>query len=324
MHAYVINLTRSHDRRAYIVAHLDIIGINYEIVTGIDGRQLDLSNSSIVTPSFRASAALPAGSAGAALSHLAVYRKIIADGLDMALVLEDDVILPADLDALADAAGKELAGAEVALLSVDGWQQQAVTMSTQGTVPLPSARFLALPIDVRMVLSAGAYIITREACERMIERNFPIRSVADSWARFYDEGTLDRVRCVTPMPVCKNHNFASTIGSYSLGSGVLGRLAAAAMRYRIPVLHQVLAYRRRHIFRIVRYSELSDEPFVQKPSRLDLVGSADSRPAAPSMGRRVLARRRRRRSSSDPLFIKRRLCKLCLAASYSFKLPLVE
>jgi len=269
MHAYVINLARSRDRRAYITEQLDQIGIDYEIVMGIDGRHLDLDDASIVAPSFRTSAALPAGSAGAALSHLTIYKRIIEDGLEMALVLEDDVILPADLDALADAVGKELVGAEVALLSVDGWQQQVVKMSTQGAIPLPCSRFLALPIDVSKTLSGGAYVVTHEACMRMVERNLPIRWVADSWGRFYAEGTLDRVRCVAPMPVRKNHNFASTMGSYSLGSGAVGRLAATAMRHRIPVLHQVLAYRRRHIFRQVRPSEFTDEPFVERPSRLD-------------------------------------------------------
>ena len=60
-----------------------------------------------------------AGTAGCTLSHLDAYRKIVDDGLDMAPVLEDDVILPADLGSLADAVGKRLVGAEVALLSFD-------------------------------------------------------------------------------------------------------------------------------------------------------------------------------------------------------------
>ena len=52
----------------------------------------------------------------------ACLRKNLARSRDRraykSLVLEDGVILPADLDALADAVGKELNGAEVALLSV--------------------------------------------------------------------------------------------------------------------------------------------------------------------------------------------------------------
>ena len=105
MHAYVINLARSRDRRAHITTELKKTGLDYEIITAIDGRDLDLSDPTIVDPSLPfldpslpvVDIGLAAGTAGAALSHLSVYRKIIADGLDAALVLEDDVVLPADL-----------------------------------------------------------------------------------------------------------------------------------------------------------------------------------------------------------------------------------
>ena len=42
MHAYVINLARSPERRAYISAELKKARVEYEIVTGVDGRDLDL------------------------------------------------------------------------------------------------------------------------------------------------------------------------------------------------------------------------------------------------------------------------------------------
>src|SRR5215469_4062057 len=98
MHAYVINLARSTDRRAHITAELKKTGLDYEIVTAVDGRELDLSDPALIDPSMPyidpslpiVDTGLAAGSAGAALSHLSVYRKIIADGLDKALVLEDD------------------------------------------------------------------------------------------------------------------------------------------------------------------------------------------------------------------------------------------
>ena len=131
-----------------------------------------------------------------------------------------------------DALGRELSGAEVALVSVDS--REPLKVSTQGAASLPSSRFLAFPIDVFQPRSGGAYMITRAACERMIKHNVPIRTPADDWGFFYSEGILDRIRCVLPVPAKKNHNFSSTIGSYKLGSGPLGRLMAAAMRHRIP------------------------------------------------------------------------------------------
>jgi glycosyl transferase, family 25 len=102
MNAYVINLDRSPDRRAHITAQLRGTGMDYEVVSGVDGRDLDLTDSMLVDPSLTSRCPFPAGAAGCALSHLAVYKRIREDGLHRALVLEDDVTLPTDLGDLVD------------------------------------------------------------------------------------------------------------------------------------------------------------------------------------------------------------------------------
>jgi glycosyl transferase, family 25 len=264
--AYVINLARSLDRREHITAELKKTGLDYEIITAVDGRDLDLRDSTIIDPSFQTNVVCSAGSAGAALSHLNVYRKVIADGLDVALVLEDDVMLPDCLESLANAVADQLSGSEVALLSVDC--PDLCRMGREGSVKLPSGRVLALPIDISQPRSAGAYVITREACERMLKCTVPVRTQADSWWLFYREGILDRVRCVVPLAVLKDPKFTSTIGSYSLGDGVRARLIAPLINRKIPLLHQVLSYRRRRILRQWGRSVLVDAPFIEKPSRL--------------------------------------------------------
>jgi glycosyl transferase family 25 len=268
VYAYVINLARSLDRRAHITAELKKTDLEYEFITAVDGRDLDLDDPAIVDPSFFTTVRLVAGTVGAALSHQTAYRKIIAAGLDEALVLEDDIELPADLDNLADAVAGQLAGAEVALLSYAG--REPCKMSREGAIKLPSGRLLALPVDINESLaSASAYIITREACERMIKCAPPVRVVADDWRFFYREGALDRVRCVVPLPVLKNATLISTLGSYSLGNGFRARLILPIMHRKIPLLHQALGYRRQRIYRQRSRSELVDMPFIEKPSRLE-------------------------------------------------------
>jgi glycosyl transferase family 25 len=266
VHAYVINLARSLDRRAHITAELRNAGIDYEIITAVDGRDLDLHDSNIVDPSFSAKNLFAAGTAGCALSHLRTYQKVVADGLDEALILEDDVTLPADLGTLVDAMTDHLTGAEVALLNYAS--PDTCKMSLQGSVDLPSARLLALPIDVRKVMNAAAYVITREACKRMSEKVLPVRVTADDWQFFYKAGILDRVRCVLPLAVTKNYKFESTIGLYSLGNGVKARLISPFVRHRIPLLHQLILYRRQRILRQMDRSEIVEAPFIEKPSRL--------------------------------------------------------
>lgn len=266
MHAYVINLARSPERRAHITAELDQAGVDHEIVTGVEGQDLDLHDTAIIDPSLFDRSSWPAGMAGCALSHLRVYQKVLADGLDRALVLEDDVTVPADLGALADALADALVGAEVALLNYDS--RDTCMMSRQGSVNLPSRRQLVLPLDVRQPGSSAGYVITREACERMSESVLPVRASPDDWWFFYREGILDRVRCVVPLPVRKSPKFESTIGLYAVGTGFKARLIEPFVRRRIPLVHHAISYRRERIHRQYTRSELVDMPFVEKPSRL--------------------------------------------------------
>jgi glycosyl transferase, family 25 len=263
---YVINLARSVDRRAHITAELKKAGLGYEIITGVDGRNLDLNDPTLVDPLLLERDPFAAGTTGCALSHQQVYRRMIADGVDEALVLEDDVTLPADLASLAEAVAGELKGAELALLSCDS--PEPCKMSVEGSTELPSARLLALPIDISQPRSSGAYVITREAAERMVRHVQPVQVSIDDWWFFYRAGAFDRLRCVVPLPVHKNPRFTSTIGYRSLGNGVTARLVGPLVSHKIPILHQALRYRRRRILRQWSRSELVDTPFVEKPSRL--------------------------------------------------------
>lgn len=266
MHVYVINLARSLDRRTHITAELRKTGLDYEIITAVDGRDLDLHDPTMIHSELFAKNSFPAGTAGCALSHLRVYQKILADGLDKALILEDDVTLPADLGAIADAVADHLTGAEVVLLNYAS--PDTCKLSPEGSVDLPFSRLLALPIDISRLANAAAYVITREACGRMSENVLPVRANADDWQFFYQEGVLDRVRCVLPIAVVKNSKFESTIGLYSMGNGVKARLVEPFVRHKIPPFHQVILYRRQRIMRQMERSEIVDIPFIEKPSRL--------------------------------------------------------
>lgn len=267
MHAYVINLARSTDRRAYMTAELKKTRLDYEFLTAVEGRDLDLNDTSLIDPSLPSVTQFLAGTAGAALSHLSACQRMIEDGLDAVLVLEDDVVLPPDLGSLADAVAAQLTGAEVALFSYGSWRP--LELSREGSVQLPSGQRLVLPINISMVVSAGAYIITREAAERMVKFVIPVRKNPDDWYYWYREGVVDRIRCVVPLPVLKNPKLESTLGSYTLGTGMRARLVWPLVRRQIPLLHQYLAYRRRRIYLQWNLQELVDVPFVEKPSRLD-------------------------------------------------------
>jgi glycosyl transferase family 25 len=255
--AYVVNLARSAERRKSITAQLTKYGVDFEIVEAVDGRELDLTDTAIIAciaPSFLSADWFRPGHVACTMSHLNVCRKILADGLDHALVLEDDVIVPADVSSLAEAVAAHMTGAEVALLNFDS--PSVCRMSRQDARELPGIRQLVLPVDVGQLVSGAAYVITREACERMAKQATPVCAKADDWARHCREGILDKVRCVVPMVVTKNPTFASTIGYYSELS-FKARMLEVIAKHNLQVLEHVVTRRRERIWR--KYTRIAFE-----------------------------------------------------------------
>jgi len=268
--ACVINLDRSPDRRDHMVRQLSKTQLSYRFIRATDWRETDLDDPKLLDPEWMAEQTgqgMRPGSVGAALSHLDAYRKILADGADYGLVMEDDITLPADLAELVDAVQPHMTGAEVVLLNFhsillgDRAPYQLVRggsvlnvdlgpcqVSTAGSVDLPSSRSLVQIAESCFPSSGGCCLITRKACERRLQTGLPIRDYADEWPIFYWNGVIDRVRCVTPMPVINSPAFRTTIDHYRSGS-VQARIREFVARARIPILYQALALRRTKTFR---------------------------------------------------------------------------
>jgi glycosyl transferase, family 25 len=264
MHAYVINLARSPDRRAEVTANLDRCGVDYEIVTAVDAQDLDFTDPCVagkVAATFFEK--FRPGEAACALSHMSVYRKILADGRGWAVVLEDDIIAPPELAAIADAVAGRMDGAEVALLNFDS--KGVVEVRKMGALDLPATRQLVAPVHARQPESAAAYVITREACARMTERGFPVQTKADDWSHFIRIGSLDRIRCVVPLVVRKHPGFGSTMGYYS-DSGLKARALAVIDRAGLGLVQRMVAYRRERIWRRYSRVEFVDDPGSLLPS----------------------------------------------------------
>lgn len=259
MRAYVINLLRSAERRAHITAELAKCSIDFEFVEAVDHRDLSLSDpriAELIAPSFLSRNGFRMGVAAAALSHLSAYRKVLDDGPDRALVLEDDVNVPEDLARLADAAAEQLGGSEVALLNFES-DEQTCKLSRRGCVALPCGRKLVLAVNGSMPVSGAAYVVTRQACERLASSAPPVRTKPDDWAHFYSEGLLDQVRCVVPEPVTKNPGFSSTI-DYNSESGLKSRLLGLIARHDVGIAKRAVSYRRQRIWRRNAEIELAD------------------------------------------------------------------
>jgi Glycosyltransferase family 25 (LPS biosynthesis protein) len=88
---FVISLARAAERRASMSAHLQALGLEYEMVDGVDGRELPAEeHARLLAPGVTFSSP---GVVGCYMSHMAVYRRLVESGSAAALVLEDDAVL---------------------------------------------------------------------------------------------------------------------------------------------------------------------------------------------------------------------------------------
>jgi glycosyl transferase family 25 len=97
---WVINLKRSPERRRYITAHLHELGLPFELIEAVDGRNLTPEDLAAVYGAERAITCirreLAPGEVGCCLSHLKLYRRMVDENIDEALILEDDVMIQPD------------------------------------------------------------------------------------------------------------------------------------------------------------------------------------------------------------------------------------
>jgi glycosyl transferase, family 25 len=91
---YVISLKKSSDRHELLSNTLE--GLDYEIFWGVNGMELksdNLNEEGKLSVNGSGNNSLTSGEIGCALSHLAIYKKIVDQNLENALILEDDLVL---------------------------------------------------------------------------------------------------------------------------------------------------------------------------------------------------------------------------------------
>jgi glycosyl transferase family 25 len=236
MKAFVINLERSTERREHVQAQLLRSGLEHEFVAAVDGRAFSDDEVAAIADAdavARFPDWLTRPVLATALSHAAVYDRVIAQDCAHALVLEDDAALPAGagLQALLDELEGRVSGREVVLLYYFGDPHRASRLQDGGEPRLAGRWRLLEPEDRGDLRSAAAYVVTREACRSLLAALRPVHAAADAWGTFLMDGTLERVRCVYPAPISVSTRFASTLDHHSAGS-LSASLSERAQRHR--------------------------------------------------------------------------------------------
>lgn len=186
MKTYVINLDRNPERMAFVRRQLERLGIAFERFPAVWGKGLSSEERkrgfSRIRSFIASKKRLSDAEIGVSMSHVGVYRRMLADGIPYALVFEDDVILG---EGFADA----LARAEAFLNPA---MAQVIEFSGHGVANAES-----LPPEIRRekaIWCTDAYCLTLEAAKLILKANDPVITVSDSFKRWRRDFGLELYR----------------------------------------------------------------------------------------------------------------------------------
>lgn len=174
---FVVSLARAPDRRAEVTAHLDRLGVAHRLLDAVDGQ--------LIPPERRREMQAEGvdyhpGVLGCYLSHMEIYRRMVAEDLPVALCFEDDARLnPAFAPALRQG---------LSSLDFDYCFLDYQSSNEDGPVYFDAADGLEVfPGFTAFRTHAGpatthAYLITRAAAERRLAHEFPIRKPVDIYS----------------------------------------------------------------------------------------------------------------------------------------------
>ncbi len=187
---YVISLEGAVDRQATLKAHLDAVGIQFELIDAVNGQVLNRQRLRDINPAGNMSP----GQVGCYLSHIHVYERIVAQGTSVALILEDDAVLHPSVKTLVQQGCQQLDFDYCFLGSDDAGDAGYVFYDAAKPVSL-SSQHRAYP------LSAGpfclhAYLITLAGATKRLACAYPAHRAID---HYHDLPYKPRLLAVVPM-----------------------------------------------------------------------------------------------------------------------------
>jgi len=191
METFIINLASSTGRGATIAAQCDAAGLDYEFIHAVNGHAL--TEAEIAQHTRAVNYAFKPGEIGCALSHLAIYRKMVDENIAQILILEDDALLTPQLPAVLSSPALQLPdnSPTVVLLSrVNKYVNNVIAAVTDAASLYP----------VYCATTSHAYVINLAAAKRLLSLLYPVWMAADKWCLFEEYGAM-KLLAVHPAPV---------------------------------------------------------------------------------------------------------------------------
>lgn len=203
MHAavYVINLPKAIERRQRIEAHLAALNLSQvQIFPAVYGADIPANELAAQYEDRRAASragrSFTRGEIGCALSHVGVYRQILAQQQPWAMVLEDDALLNPAVPALLPSIARWLQSPEPRVLLCSPLR----SFYHRGDRALGSGHRM---VRLHRAWNAHGYCLNVAAAAALSRVNHPVVLMADDWMG-YQQRTRVEVRGVDPYCIGTN------------------------------------------------------------------------------------------------------------------------
>lgn len=200
---FVINLDFQVDRKAFMEQQLEALGIPFEIVAAVKGKELAPALVSTVydEPQTLKTQGKPLslGEIGCALSHLSIYRKMLDNHIPASLILEDDALLHTDLPKVLHPLAERIAAEDKPVIYL---LTHLIRYKRGPALPVASGYALHPMVDA---CCAHGYLINKTAAEQMLQLFSPITYPIDAWKRIAETGRI-RIEGLNPYVIGHSHH----------------------------------------------------------------------------------------------------------------------
>lgn len=180
---YVVNMVKDVGKKTAMEAQLaSHPELDWQFWIAVEGRKLTPEQQSeMILPAFKERygrlASLPA--AGCSLSHISIYRDMVANDISHALILEDDARLQSDLHLDEIKTLLETDRPVAVLLTPDFWYT---------TTPISKIDNKHRIFPVYDGYMTSGYMINKAAARLLIKHIYPVQYTADAWEIFISFG----------------------------------------------------------------------------------------------------------------------------------------
>ena len=186
---FCISLKRASERRARMISRLNELNVDYQIVDAVDGRELDMStlDGRLRQDFWRRQKGkdLAPNEVGCYLSHYNIWRQIVDEKMESAIIVEDDADFSADFLTVASAAARIPYDWDVITLHHIPKRKVGQTLCN-----LNHGEHRVMRGRQRIVQAIG-YMISESGARRLLDYCYEIRAAIDvAYSEYWLSGIL--------------------------------------------------------------------------------------------------------------------------------------